>query len=271
MTRESQLWFVIGKDNFAAVPGGLNRYVEGFIRGLRDCGVNVEPVISSSRTAENSNPVTTLRAIAGAFACGFRKARSGFETTVINSHFALYGAPFLVGFTLRNTITRATVDPILIVHFHGPWAVESDVSGKTTNKSAFKLKRAMELFVLRRAEHIVVLSDHFKELVVGSYGVASTPVHVVPPGLDARWVGASESPSCEQRSGSPAACLRVLMVRRLTQRMGILETLALLESFAFRVDGRPVRLQIAGQGALGPEIAGWIDTHDRHDLSLIHI
>ena len=48
---------------------------------------------------------------------------------LVASHFALYTAP------LGGEIKKLP----LVVHFHGPWAAESDVEGSTARRSQLKL------------------------------------------------------------------------------------------------------------------------------------
>ena len=72
---------------------------------------------------------------------------------LVAAHFALYTAPLL------DLIHRTP----LVVHFHGPWALESAVEG--SGRISVGAKRMIEQLVYRRAQRVIVLSYAFAELV----------------------------------------------------------------------------------------------------------
>ena len=72
-----------------------------------------------------------------------RRLRNQTKPDLVASHFALYSAP------LGNEIKKLP----LVVHFHGPWAAESDVEGSTVRRS--QLKFALERGVYRRARRLI--------------------------------------------------------------------------------------------------------------------
>lgn len=222
---------VIGMESLETLPGGLNRYVHDLTRALAGTGRPVPTIFvgRGPRAADgwqhDAAPVgaplvTRLRAV---------RAEAGRVcpdpgTTVLDVHFALYGAAVLAGRRYRG----------VVVHFHGPWADESRAEGGRALSIA--LKRAVERYVFRRADRFVTLSESFRSLLVERYAVPADRVEVLAPGVDLE----------RFRPGAgrgPGPGLRLLTVRRLARRMGLD---VLLQAFArLRV---PATLDVAGDG-----------------------
>src|SRR5829696_9381231 len=116
------VWFPEGRG------GGLDRIYEQLVRHLPDVGVRTRGLVvgepdvlwaSGGRVrafaaATASLPVRLLQARAAA-----KTALDGGACDVVASHFALYTAPMLDLLDGRP----------LVVHFHGPWALESRAEG----------------------------------------------------------------------------------------------------------------------------------------------
>lgn len=178
---------------------------------------------------------------------------------VVDSHFAMYGAPFIVGARLRATVTRQP-QPRIAIHFHGPWAEESVAAG-TAGSVGARMRAAFERYALRRASAVIVLSEEFAS-PARRLGARADVIRVVPPGLTREWF-------TESRSEPPDNEIRLLCVRRLTPRMGHRELIAALKSLDFAVDGRPVILHLVGTGELEEELASIVEEASLGDRVLL--
>lgn len=78
---------------------------------------------------------------------------------LIVSHFALYTFPIL------NQLKTLP----LVTHFHGPWALESDVEAK--KNVAVKVKKLLEKTVYNRSSQFIVLSQTFRNILHQEYQV----------------------------------------------------------------------------------------------------
>ncbi|MFC8041993.1 glycosyltransferase family 4 protein [Nocardia sp. NPDC057353] len=184
-----------GSEWFGSAHGGLNRYftdLHAALAGRTDVTVDAAAFGDAPAGARSWGPTggSTLHRARTAYA----DAPAG--TAVLDRHFALYGPPARRG-------------SALVVHFHGPWAAESRMAGD--GAAATRAKYLLERVRALRADRFVVLSEHFRDLLVADYGVRAEAISVIPPGVD-----------LEQFRPAPAgAAPLVLCVRRLEHRMGI--------------------------------------------------
>lgn len=226
-----------GAEWFAAAPGGLNRYFTDLYTAL-----SARPEITLSAAAFGEGPTgagswgptgggTLRRALVAAADRGARLPRGA----VLDRHFALYGPAHPTG--------------PLVVHFHGPWAGESRAGG--AGRGAVAAKYVLERLRYQRADRFVVLSRHFRDLLVHDYRVPADRVVVIPPGIDTdRYTPGPEVPV------SPT----VLCVRRLEHRMGIDR---LLRAWPAVLDTHPdARLTIVGTGTAEAELRSLARTLD---------
>lgn len=192
-----------GSEWFGTAPGGLNRYFTDLFGAL-----TTRPEIDVSAAAFGAAPAGGL-SWGPAGGSTWHRARTAFRdrpaatpgrAAVLDRHFALYGPP------ARECGARH-----LVVHFHGPWAAESRAAGG--NALAAGAKYALERLRARPADKFVVLSTHFRELLVHDYKVRPDAVAVIAPGVDLDRFHPVPPPE----SGTPV----VLCVRRLEHRMGI--------------------------------------------------
>jgi glycosyltransferase involved in cell wall biosynthesis len=257
-------WIVVGKDDPEYVRGGLNRYVQGLAAGLRERDVpfNLE-VVGHESVGEIVSPArgSVFRRTLHFFARGWDLGAG--NPRVLNIHFALYGAPFLLGFRMRRAVrvlqNRAGENTRLLTHFHGPWAEEVAVAREGRRAMSYNLRRAIERFVLRNSDRVIVLSESFAEVAVERYSVDPTLVEVVPPGIDREWFRPL-GPVVRTREE-----IRLVAVRRLTPRMGHIALLNLLEQLDFDIDGVQVHLEIIGTGDEAGAIAEWVRRNERAD------
>lgn len=224
-----------GSEWFTALPGGLNRYFTDLFAALR-----TRDDIDLSAAAFGDPPIggrswgsvggSTWSRVAAAFS-----DRSGLqEPGIIDRHFCLYG-PAAVGGGGHHR---------LVVHFHGPWAAESRFAGATELRA--RAKFLVERIRYAGAQRFVVLSSHFRDVLVDDYRIPADRIEVIPPGVDLDRF----NPSVE--TDPPGDRRIVLCVRRLEHRMGIHR---LIEAWPTVVAAHPdARLVIVGTGTAENEL-----------------
>lgn len=164
--------------------------------------------------------------------------------SVLASHFALYALP---AFLECSKLTH-------VIHFHGPWAQESSLSGRS--KLGVLAKKAVEKLVYRTADAFVTLSNAFRDLLISKYGAAPDKVHVVPGAVDTRRFQPSDRVASRDLLGWPRNQRIIFCVRRLVERMGIE---ALIAAFAAIAAKHPdVSLFIGGKGPLQEDLQAQI-------------
>ncbi len=188
-----------GSEWFGSAPGGLNRYFTDLHGAL---AARLDVVVSSTAFGTAPDGGGSWGPVGGSTLRRARTAyldRAGAGPVILDRHFALYGPPARRGHRL-------------VVHFHGPWAAESRMAGGGT--LAVRAKFAIERLRARGADRFVVLSEHFRDLLVADYRIRPEAVRVLPPGVDL------DRFPLRERDEATARPL-VLCVRRLEQRMGI--------------------------------------------------
>jgi glycogen synthase len=240
-----------GKEWFGERSGGLNRYYADLVRHLPGVGVGVVGLVTgSTRVAEGTrgaveafapNKASLMARLRAARAHARQKFRQH-PGSVAVSHFALYAAPCL-------DVMRGAP---LVVHFHGPWAAESEAEGAGRLSTGFK--HVMERTVYRRGRRFIVLSRAFGDLLTRSYGVDPTRVRVIPGGVDAaRFAPTMSRAEARRELGWPADRPIVVVVRRLVRRMGLEDLIAAVAHA--RAEVPDLLVLIAGAGPLAAELA----------------
>ncbi|WP_433665316.1 glycosyltransferase family 4 protein [Nocardia sp. CA-128927] len=226
-----------GSEWFASAPGGLNRYFTELFHALTR---QAEVEVSAAAFGADSPAAPGAQSWGGLGGSTLRRARTAFldraelhRDTVLDRHFCLYGPA---------AIDRRGRLP-LVIHFHGPWAAESRLTGQ--REAAVRAKYLLERLRYSGADRFVVLSNHFRDVLHTDYRVSLDRIAVIPPGVDLDRFHASPV-----RSDTDTRT--VLCVRRLERRMGI-DTL--LRAWPGVLAEHPTaRLVIVGTGAAGDEL-----------------
>jgi glycosyltransferase involved in cell wall biosynthesis len=232
---------------------GLDRVYHSLAQALPGVGVDMTGLVAGSAAVSQSSSgqVSAFAPDTSSLPARLlgvrRAARDSLAAgvDVVAAHFALYTLPLLD--LLRDTP--------LVVHFHGPWALESASEGDSRAKTW--LKRTLETRVYRRADRCIVLSEAFRTLLHTTHGVPLDRIHMVPGGVDVdRFAVEDSSQAARARLGWPQDRPILLSVRRLARRMGLEN---LIEAFATVRQTRPdALLYIAGTGPLRPDLEAQI-------------
>jgi glycosyltransferase involved in cell wall biosynthesis len=224
--------------------GGLNRYVRDLFAMLSEMGADPRAVIVGPATCPPAGVSVVsdrMKPVARRLGPYSRAAAaSSQQVSVVDAHFALYALAPVFGALRRLP---------LVVHFQGPWAQESAVSGMDGPWSLLA-KRRIEGAVYRRARECVVLSNAFRRLLIERYQVSPWHVHTIPPGVDLARFSPGLGLDARAALGIPEGTWVCLSVRRLVARMGLD---VLLEAWASISCGAPDGLLLA-IGGEGPEL-----------------
>ena len=172
------------------------------------------------------------------------KSEAG-QPCLVASHFALYAAALLPKLSRMPHV----------VHFHGPWAIESAVEGK--GPANVFMKRAVERAVYSSAKAFIALSQSFKDLLTREYRVDPGLVRIIPGAVDIRRFCPGDKIAARERLGWPKDRRILFCLRRLVRRMGLKN---LLDAFCQIAESHPdVILIIGGTGPLRPELENQIN------------
>jgi len=211
--------FQIGSGWFPELKGGAENVFYHLFRGLGREGFAVRGVVpSASDVARETGGMMHGFAAQGRSwprrAMAIRhSARDSFSTAaphLIASHFALYSLPLL----------DRIADVPLVVHFHGPWAMESSSEG--AGIISVGAKKAIERAVYRRAQRIVVLSAAFGKILQEQYRIRDAIIRFVPGGVDCdRFMLSMSRGAAREALGWEPDRPVVFAARRLVRRMGL--------------------------------------------------
>ncbi len=224
--------------NLKASSGGVDRYFSGLNNALTRQGVRV-----AAYGFGDSDKATCLGPANKPLMQRWKAVRSAVvprRGRLLASHFALYALPALLGRRWDGHV----------VHFHGPWASESQrEGGKAYSVMA---KRMLERAVYHRADRFIVLSKAFRDQLCQGYGIKEDRVHIIPGGVEIDHFQPLDMAEARQRLVWPQKQKTIVCVRRLARRMGLE---SLIEAFAQATVNHPdVRLVIGGQGPLRAEL-----------------
>jgi glycosyltransferase involved in cell wall biosynthesis len=226
--------------------GGVNRYVEDLVAALGQAGQAVELVVvgpasdvPDGATIVSAHDAPLPQRLVSLFRSGRVLAP---RATVVDVHFALYGAPVLLAAGRRTPV---------VAHFHGPWSSESEVEargGGLLRRAPLLVKGALERWVLRRAAVVSTVSHAFARLVISELGVSPWKVEIAPPGVDLHRFAPGDRVAARERMGVPPGSRVVVTARRLVDRVGVDLLLDAWRSVVCAVDDPSLVLLIAGDG-----------------------
>ncbi len=209
----------IGLEWFPEQGGGLDRYYYDCTQQLPQVGVEVKGLVAGSdRVAADTHGQVQAFAPAqsslikrlSAVRKKFKQALAQEDFELIVSHFALYTFPLL----------NSLGDRPLVTHFHGPWALESDVEA---NKSlTVKAKKWLETRSYRRSQQFIVLSKTFRDLLHQEYQIPLEQINIIPGAVDVDHFNIDESQTEARRQlGWSLDKPTIFCIRRLAKRMGL--------------------------------------------------
>lgn len=240
----------IGNDWFSERQGGLNRVYSELLRYLPDVGVEVRGLVAGSpNVATSTGDIVTGFALAkaplpkrlmAARKAGAEALRVG-SFDLIASHFALYTLPIV------DKLSRTPT----VIHFHGPWAAESGVEGRSSLGA--RVQAVMEHAVYSHGRRLIVLSEAFKRELVRRYRVPEERVRLVPGGIDSnRFNDQLTRAEARECLGWPVDRPTVLAVRRQVRRMGLENLIDATAEARKRVPD--IMVMLAGAGAIFNEL-----------------
>ena len=151
----------VGLETLEHRIGGLNRYLTSLDSALLRTG----GCSSSHTVAVGPSSTPTVTAVSGATWWhrwrDIRREVSRSSAAVIDVHFPAH--------IVWALVTRAIRDRPLVVHFQGPWSLESRWTGDP--RLVAWCKKRLEGYVLRRADAVIVLSRAFRDIVVRDFRV----------------------------------------------------------------------------------------------------
>lgn len=255
-----------GMEWFSENPGGLPRYFADYLAawanhgfGLRALvrtgsiqGVEVKrPAYLRSVYLNSSNPLRVRQEWQRAISYELSVDRYD----VFNPHFAYYAWAWL------SAKSQIRVDVPVVTHFHGPWAYEARLEGRSRSsfharlksELRFHLQRSIERRVYQFADRFIVLSRFFQEQLTQLYGVPRERIHIIPGAVDvSRFHDAMDRERVRESLGLPTDALILVSVRRLVRRMGLDNLIRSVASL--RKDFPNLYLVIVGGGELYEEL-----------------
>ncbi|WFB58919.1 glycosyltransferase family 4 protein [Paenibacillus sp. BR1-192] len=240
--------------------GGLNRYFADYANAMKEHGHSelgfiVAPKGSRLTTDLNIKNVTH-DSEANHYLPRMRlvkkhthQAVRSFQPDVFNPHFAFY----------TTMVSRRAIPPHIpiVTHFHGPWALETEVQQTKTATNAIKetkfwLKKQVEQLTYRRSDGFIVLSEYFRDVLTETYGVDERKIHIIPGAVDHnRFRPHPDRNELRLQLGISSYQPLLFCIRRLVRRMGIDR---LIHAMVDVVRVFPeVRLFIGGDGPMRAE------------------
>ena len=244
----------IGTSWFLEDAGGLSRVYYGCVNYLPVAGVEVSGLVTGGENVWQSSggKVETFAAADSSTWQRSLKLRKAVKRVLASSdydlvatHFALYTLPAL---DLLGKLP-------LVMHFHGPWALESRAEGG--GRLSTWGKWAIEKLVYQRANGFIVLSEAFRQILHKTYSVPLEKIFIVGGGTNTEEFDVDLSiAQAREKLGWQKDRRIILCVRRLVQRMGLEN---LISAIALVRNQHPdVLLLIAGKGAISEALRSQI-------------
>ncbi len=244
----------LGTSWFLEEAGGLARVYYGCVTYLPQAGVDVSGLVAGSDRVRQSSGgrVETFASADSSTWQRSLKLRKAVKSVLASSdydlvatHFALYALPAL------DLLGRLP----LVMHFHGPWALESKAEGG--GRLSTWGKWVIEKLVYQRANGFIVLSEAFRQILHKTYSVPLEKIFIVGGGIDTAQFDLGLSiAQAREKLGWQKDRRIILCVRRLVQRMGLEN---LISAIALVRNQHPdVLLLIAGKGAIAETLRSQI-------------
>jgi glycosyltransferase involved in cell wall biosynthesis len=244
----------IGLGWFPERAGGLDRFYYDCDRYLPQVGVEMRGLVAgSAQVAQDSEGrVTAFAAHEASLIVRWQGLRRSLppllsQADLVASHFSLYTLPVL------DQIAQKP----LVVHFHGPWAMESDAE----RSAGTRIKLLLEKIVYHRAVRLIVLSKAFGAILHQQYGIPWERIRVIPGGVDGdRFNPALTREQARTQLGWSGDRPILVTVRRLAHRMGLENLIIAMDKV--RQQHPDILLHIVGKGALQPLLQAQIEALD---------
>jgi glycosyltransferase involved in cell wall biosynthesis len=242
-------------------PGGLDRYYYDCCQYLPEADINITGLLAGSDKViqDSKGQVTAFASPNDSLLQRWLKMRRIFSQTLVEnqhdlivSHFALYTFPIL------NQLKNLP----LVTHFHGPWALESDV--EKPKPLSIWVKKQIEKTVYRRSSQFIVLSQTFRDILHQEYQVPLEKIQIIPGGVDIDRFNINLSPTeaRKQINWHPDRPT-IFCIRRLAKRMGLENLITAMAQVRDRYPD--ILLYIAGKGALADTLQTQITELDLID------
>ena len=199
--------------------GGLNRYYYDCVNYLPLANIKFKGLVAgeSSVYSDSQGKITAFAAADDSFfkrwlgiRRSFKKLSCEYNYDLLVSHFAFYTFPIL------NMIR----DCPLVTHFHGPWALESDV--EKSKPIAIWVKKQLEKQVYQRSQQFIVLSKTFRDLLHREYKIPLDKITIIPGAVDVERFNIAQSKvEARNKLGWSSDRPTMFCVRRLAKRMGL--------------------------------------------------
>jgi len=237
----------LGMTAAAVAGGGVDRYYFSLLRAFPEVAVQADGLVVGDASAANEAPGVRCYAPGEAgMLVRWRGLRAAVppllpRTDVVVSHFSP------VAFPVLDLIRRKP----FVVHFHGPWALESAVEG--AGRANVLAKRTLERIVYARGSRFIVLSQAFGKILEREYGVAARRIRIVPGGVDlARFDRLASREEARRALDLPTDRPIVLTVRRLVRAKGLENLIDAVDEIRRRIPD--VLVVIVGTGPLAANL-----------------
>ncbi len=251
----------LGMGWFPEQAGGLDRFYYDCIEHLPKANIDMHGLVTGSLNvnASTHNQVQSFAPTQTSLPNRWAKARAAVKQArqqtnypLITSHFALYTLPVL-------GVIR---DLPLVIHFQGPWALESKVEGSSTLATYFK--KTIEQLTYNRGNQFIVLSQAFQDLLHKEYNIPLDKIHIIPAAVSqTRYDIPQTTQEARTQLNWPQDRPILLAVRRLSKRMGLEN---LIQAMAEVCKHHPnALLLIAGKGRQAQALQDQINSLNLQD------
>ncbi|GGF83499.1 glycosyl transferase [Paenibacillus albidus] len=237
-------------------PGGLNTYFKSVCEQLSTRN-RVHALICSQETPPT--PEELIIHNAGDPKDSIWKRKDAFQRKaaelmgngsgridVLYSHFAPYGIGPAIEAKKRGI-------PVIMT-FHGPWNEEMKIEGAgIKHRVKTTIAKSIERKAYKLADKFIVLSETFRDMLHTLHGVPLHQIILIPGAANVgRFVPATNKLAIRRTLNLPEGATTVLTVRRLVNRMGLLQLLEAWRQVSERFPN--AILLIGGKGPLRGEL-----------------